>query len=308
MRIPSGKIDQRIYFVAVDSVDLKTREIGLTGFAVQRSRNGGAAIAYAIPTVTEISSANMPGVYALLIDEDTVIAASSSDSEEYCVHITATGMAPVTRTVELYRRPVTGGETLQVSAGAVAALATDSVNAAALSANAVAEINAGMATSAEIVAVQADVDNIQTRLPAGLVGGRIDASVGAMDPNTITASVIATDAIDNDAMASNAFDSSTFADGSVTAAKFAIDAISSAAFSAAAATKIANSMFDQVAGIETGLTLRQQLRLATSVLFSRCSGMNSTPGIFRDFNNTKDRITANIDAFGNRTLITTDFT
>jgi hypothetical protein len=307
MRIPSGKIDQRIYFVAVDSVDLKTREIGLTGFAVQRSRNGGAAIAYTIPTVTEISSANMPGVYALLIDEDTVIAASSSDSEEYCVHITATGMAPVTRTVELYLRPVTGGETLQVSAGAVAALATDSVNAAALSANAVAEINAGMATSAEIVAVQADVDNIQTRLPAGLVGGRIDASVGAMDPNTITASVIATDAIDNDAMASNAFDSSTFADGSVTAAKFAIDAISSAAFSAAAATKIANSMFDQVAGIETGLTLRQQLRLATSALFSMCSGMGTATGIFRDYGNTKNRITATIDASGNRTAVTTDF-
>jgi hypothetical protein len=55
----------------------------------------------------------MPGTYALLIDEDTTIA-SGSDSEEYAVHITATGMDPVTRTIELYRREVTTGNQLLV--------------------------------------------------------------------------------------------------------------------------------------------------------------------------------------------------
>lgn len=105
MRIPSGKVDQVIFFVAVDSTDRQTRKTGLSAFTVYRSRNGGAATVYTTPTITEISSANMPGVYALLIDEDTTIGGSST-SEEYCVHITCSGMAPVTRTIELYAPPV----------------------------------------------------------------------------------------------------------------------------------------------------------------------------------------------------------
>lgn len=102
MRIPSGKIDQLIYFVALDSSDRITRKTGLSSFTVYRSRNGGTATVYTTPTVAELSSSNMPGVYSLTVDEDTTIA-SGSDSEEYCVHIIATGMAPVTRTIEIYR-------------------------------------------------------------------------------------------------------------------------------------------------------------------------------------------------------------
>ena len=116
MRIPSGKTDQLIFFVAVDSTDLKTRKTGLSGFTVYRSRNGGAATIYTTPTVAELSAANMPGVYSLAIDEDTTIAAGS-DSEEYCVHITVATMAPVTRVIELYRRDTTSGQTLTVATG-----------------------------------------------------------------------------------------------------------------------------------------------------------------------------------------------
>lgn len=113
MRIPSGKTDIYLYFVAVDATDLVTRETGLSSFTVQRSRNGAAEVAYTTPTITEIDATNCPGVYALLIDEDTTLA-STSDSEECMVHITATGMAPVTRTFELYRRTATTGRTLAV--------------------------------------------------------------------------------------------------------------------------------------------------------------------------------------------------
>jgi hypothetical protein len=102
MRIPSGSIDRYIFFVAVDSVDNKTRELNLTNFTVYRSRDGDTPVAYTTPTVVELSSSNMPGVYALLIDEDTTIDAAH-ETEEYAVHITQADMAPVTRTVELYR-------------------------------------------------------------------------------------------------------------------------------------------------------------------------------------------------------------
>lgn len=118
MRIPSGVTDQYIYFVAVDSTDLKTRETGLSSFTVYRSRNNGTATAMTTPTVAEIDATNMPGVYTLLLNEDTTIDAGD-DSQEMVFHITATGMAPVTRTVEIYRPKVTAGETINASSGSV---------------------------------------------------------------------------------------------------------------------------------------------------------------------------------------------
>lgn len=123
MRIPSGTTDQYIYFVAVDATDFTTRETGLSSFTVYRSRNGAAAAAMTTPTINETDATNMPGVYELLLDEDMTIG-SGNDSEEMAFHITATGMAPVTRTIELYRPKITAGETIGVSSGAVTNVTT----------------------------------------------------------------------------------------------------------------------------------------------------------------------------------------
>jgi hypothetical protein len=49
--------------------------------------------------------------------------------------------------------------------------------------------------NAAIAAVQADTTNLKTRVPAALVSGRIDASVGAMATDTLTAAALATDAV-----------------------------------------------------------------------------------------------------------------
>lgn len=54
---------------------------------------------------------------------------------------------------------------------------------------------AGASVSADIAGVQSDTNDIQTRLPAALVGGRMDSSVGAAAANTLTASALATDAV-----------------------------------------------------------------------------------------------------------------
>ena len=57
---------------------------------------------------------------------------------------------------------------------------------------------------AELDGIQTDTENIQSRIPAALVSGRIDASVGAVASGVITATAIATDAIDADALAADA--------------------------------------------------------------------------------------------------------
>lgn len=77
----------------------------------------------------------------------------------------------------------------------VGAMQTDVITSSALAASATAEIQAGLATSAQATAIESDTQDIQSRLPAALVAGRMDASVGAMAANTFTASAMATDAV-----------------------------------------------------------------------------------------------------------------
>lgn len=62
----------------------------------------------------------------------------------------------------------------------------------------------GASIAADIAGVQADTDNIQTRLPAALVSGRMDASVGAMANDVVTAAAIAADAIGSSELAASA--------------------------------------------------------------------------------------------------------
>lgn len=114
MRIASGVTDQYIYFVAVDATNFTSRETGLSTWTVYRSRNGGTAAAMTTPTINETDVTNMPGVYELLLDEDMTIDAGD-ETQEMVFHITHSGMAPVTRTIELYRPKITAGNTLGVA-------------------------------------------------------------------------------------------------------------------------------------------------------------------------------------------------
>ena len=52
---------------------------------------------------------------------------------------------------------------------------------------------AGASLSADVAAVQSDTNDIQGRLPAALISGRIDATVGAMQANVMTAAAAAAD-------------------------------------------------------------------------------------------------------------------
>jgi hypothetical protein len=115
-------------------------------------------------------------------------------------------------------------------AGAIeaAAFATDAISAAALSAGAVSEIQSGLALEttaqaiktktdnlpsdpadeslleAAIAGVLADTNDIQSRLPAALVSGRMDSSVGAVTASALTAAAFAAGAIDANALANDA--------------------------------------------------------------------------------------------------------
>ncbi|WP_189340622.1 hypothetical protein [Mesorhizobium sp. M4B.F.Ca.ET.049.02.1.2] len=212
MRIPSGKTDQAIYFVAVDSTDLKTRKTGLSSFTVYRSRNGGTATVYTTPTITELSAANMPGVYSLLIDEDTTIA-STSDAEEYCVHITQASMAPVSRVIELFRRDTTSGTTALVDAnGRVDVIKIAGTTQTARDIGASVLLSSGTGTGqVSLAAGIAAVNVTQFGGAAGTFSG------GRPEVNTTHAA--------GTAWNSGAITANTFAAGCITAAKFAANAL-----------------------------------------------------------------------------------
>lgn len=133
--IPSGSTAHYVPFIAVDSTDKVTRETGLSSFTVYRKRENGTLTAMTTPTVVEDSSSNAPGVYRLLLDEDTTIGAGN-DTEVMTLHITHAGMEPVTMTVNLYRPKLTAGQTLTISGGsanaAVQSVASNAINAAAI--------------------------------------------------------------------------------------------------------------------------------------------------------------------------------
>lgn len=201
MRIPSGVTDQYIYFVAVDATDLKTREVGLTTFTVYRSRNGGTAAAMTTPTINETDTTNMPGVYELLLDEDMTIDAGD-DSQEMVFHITHAGMAPVTRTIELYRPKITEGNTLDVTSTGAAGIDWGNVENVTTANNLT---NTTIATVTTVTTVTNDVGvnewngvSLGTTNPlpnaaAGAAGGLPTDSVGKTGFNDISATTVNTE-------------------------------------------------------------------------------------------------------------------
>jgi hypothetical protein len=73
------------------------------------------------------------------------------------------------------------------------------------------------------------------------------------------------------------------------------------------AFEIASAVLDQVDGIETGLTLRQAHRLQSAAAAGKLSGANTTTVAIKNaVADSKPRITATVDAYGNRSAITTD--
>lgn len=71
---------------------------------------------------------------------------------------------------------------------------------------------------------------------------------------------------------------------------------------------VADALLDRTAGIETNFTLRQAHRLLLSALAAKLSGAATSTVVIRDVNDTTNRITATVDANGNRTAITTNVT
>lgn len=162
------------------------------------------------PTINETDSTNMPGVYELLLDEDMTID-SGDDNQEMAFHISHAGMAPVTRTIELYRPKITAGNTLGVESdgdltkvntldghtaqtGDTYAIANGSAGFVAID----TVVDAILVDTAEIGTAGAGLTNInlpdQTMNITGNLSGSVGSVTGAI--NTSAGTITTLDALD----------------------------------------------------------------------------------------------------------------
>lgn len=252
LTIPPNSTDQSVYVHLADSSD-GTDE---TGFA-----HGDLTVSYQRDNGSKVS-VTMNGTHSALNDAhsdgyvfhagggnyriDLPDAAFASGASQLRVYVSATGAVQTrgAETIRLLDVSTFDASTDEVDADVVKisgdATAADNLEAAADGTGynlgngsiVAASVTGGINTAAGTITTLDGLDTAQDtqhsttqgRLPAALVSGRIDASVGAMAANTVTATSIASNAITSAKIASNAIGASQIASGALTAAKFAAGA------------------------------------------------------------------------------------
>jgi hypothetical protein len=177
--IPQKNVAYRVTFPILDADgDLVT---GATGLDSEVSKDGGT-FADCTSEATEIATSS--GMYFL----DLTSTEMNADTVAVIVKTTSSGA----KTTPIVMYPEEAGD-IRVN---------------------VTQVNGTNQTAGDIMA---DTNDIQTRLPAALVSGRMDASVGAMAANVLTATAINADAITDAKVAADVTIASvTGAVGSVT--------------------------------------------------------------------------------------------
>ena len=162
--------------------------------------------------------------------------------------------------------------------------------------------------STKLASIETDTQDIQSRLPAALVSGRMDSSVGAMASNVMTAAALASDAVTE--IQSGLATSSALAtvDGIVDAILEDTGTTLPGTLSTIAGyvDSIPADILDATSGVETGMTVREALRIILASAGGKLSGANTTTVTVRNPGDTKNRIVATVDEHGNRSAVTLD--
>lgn len=219
------------------------------------------------------------------------------------------------------------------AAGAIdaAAIATGAIDADALAADAGTEIATAVWASGTRSLTVLDEDSTTLDLDAtiraavGMASANLDTQLTAIDDylDTEIAAILA--AVDTEVAAILADTNelqTDWANGgrldnildarasqtSVDTVDTIVDAILDDTGTAGVALSAAavDAILDDV--VEGSTTVRQLLRGFAAALLGKASGLDTTTAVFRNIGDSKDRITATVDADGNRTAVTLDLT
>lgn len=149
-----------------------------------------------------------------------------------------------------------------------------------------------LATASALSTVSGLVDDLETRLTATRAGYLDNLSAGAVATQT------SVNTIDD------------FLDTEIADIKAKTDLIPASPAAVGSAMTLSNAgidaIFDRTDGVETGYTLRQALRIMAAALAGELSGAATTTITIRNITDTKARITATVDADGNRSAVSLD--
>jgi len=266
---------------------------------------------FAAPTATkcrfkEIDSTNLPGWYEIQI-ADARWAVSGARAVQARVAVTGGFCAPVEIQLALFD---VNDSTVQLDDLA----SYIDTEVAAIYNRIGAPINASIA--ADIAAVNALVTATAIRSALGLAAANLDTQLGDLPTNSelATALAAADDAVLAAIAALNNPTVSDIADavwddlimdhvGLGTMGKQLGTIPTTSAPNVAA---IANEILD-TQEMETGYSLREAMKAILSVMAGKSSGFPTSP-VFRDINDTKNRVSATLDGDNNRTAVTIDVT
>lgn len=195
-QITQGATDQSTVIRIVDSAD-GTPETGVTsataGLALQYRREGGLNVALTESDLATLDAVHADGgmihIGAGYYRVDLPDAAVAAGADGVLVHGAVTGMVVIGSYHELVAAKQTGDSfaRLGVNGGGLTALGDTRI------ANLDATVTS-RASQATADAIEVDTQDLQARTPAALIGGRIDATVGAMQTGVVTATAVASDA------------------------------------------------------------------------------------------------------------------
>ncbi len=281
-----------IVFLLVDATDHVTAETGLSP-AVQLSKAGGA-FASVTNAITEIAN----GWYKV-----TLTATETNADGALILRATGTG-ADEWRDVHEVRTSVPA---------AVVSMAANTLTASALATDAVTEIQSGLSTYAG--GDTSGVTTLLSRLSSARAGYLDNLSAGAvalassiLDAAGIRSAVgLASANLDTQLSAVD-----DYLDTEIAAIKAKTDLIPASPAAIGSAMTLSNAgidaIFDRTAGVETGTTVRESLRVMLAALVGKVSGAATTTVTIRDAADSKNRIVATVDADGNRSAVTLDKT
>lgn len=234
-----------ITVLMIDSADHITGKTGLSGGLTIYSSKAAATPAAITPTVTEIDSTNVKGVYKLAFT-----SGHTDTLGELQLHITATGADPTDIKWQVSARlpddlafPATTGRSMVVDASGL------------VDANVVKVGPTGSGTAQ----TAADVGSLATE-----TGADVDEIIATL--------------------------------GTPAGASLAADLAEIEAET------------DLIPGTQDGKTFAQTILLMASALLGKASGLSTTTAVYRAVDDSKDRVTATVDANGNRSAVTLDAT
>lgn len=295
---------------------------------VKVSKDGGAlANLTTLPVVTPAASKLIQvdlSAAEMTADVVTIIFSDAAGAEwDDLILVVPT----VARQIDDLAYPATSGRSMIVDAAGL------------VDANVVKVGPTGAGTAQTAGDIMADTNDIQARLPAALVGGRMDSSVGAMAAAVITAAAHAANALDANALAADAVTEiqaglstltqanvrtavglaaanldtqlstiDDFLDTEVVAIKAKTDNLPASPAATGDQMALTAAAIDAILDdpVEGALTMRQLLRIVLAAAAGKGDGFPLGPVHYRDQADAKNRITATVDADGNRSAVTVD--